>query len=317
MLGLLLSAAALSKVCEPKLNTTCADGRATCAKSAYAAAGWACCPFANAVDCATPLGTCCPAGTTCKKSGTGWQINVECVPVPSSVAAAAPVAGTPACKAGPLAPFKAGGKSVLVIGDSVSIGFNPSLTAALAAEAHVQHSPSGGDGGAEETAYGLECLEYFLATPDGTAVHPDVLMFNFGLHDGPCNGANTTIPGGAGRSDVYAPQLRQIAAKLKAYTAATGAKLLFELTTPWLCVAATDALVVKLNGDASKIMADLQIPTVDSHAAIIGKCGKAPVASCFGDSNKGCFCPHCPGNGGAGYSWLVNTTLAPAIRKLL
>ena len=45
--------------------------------------------------------------------------------------------------------------------------------------------PSGGDGGAEETAYGLACLDYFLSNPDGTVVHPDLILFNFGLHDGP------------------------------------------------------------------------------------------------------------------------------------
>jgi len=28
-------------------------------------------------------------------------------------------------------------------------------------------------------------------------------------------------------------------------------------------------------------------------------------------------CPHCGGNGGEGYSWLTNSTLVPAIAKLL
>ena len=38
----------------------------------------------------------------------------------------------------------------------------------MADSALVQHSPWGGDGGAEETHYGWECLDFLLAAPDGT-----------------------------------------------------------------------------------------------------------------------------------------------------
>ena len=101
----------------------------------------------------------------------------------------------------------------------------------------VQHAPFGGDGGAEDTAYGLECLDYFLSNPDGTAVYPDVIMFNFGLHNGPCNGANTSIPGGAATEAEYSGELDQIAAKLSAHAASAPGgmpkvKLLFALTSP-------------------------------------------------------------------------------------
>ncbi len=110
-------------------------------------------------------------------------------------------------------------------------------------------------------------------------------------------------------------QLKQIAAKLKVFAAATAAKLLFALTTPMLNSGPVDDLVKSLNAQAAATMAAQSIATVDLHKAIIGKCGKAPQAACFGST--GCFSPHCPGNGGEGYSWLVNTTIAPAIRKLL
>ena len=103
----------------------------------------------------------------------------------------------------------------------------------------------------------------------------------------------------------------QIATKLKAYQAATSSKLLFALTTPFLCKAETDALVAKLNSEASAIMQARQIAMVDVYTAITQKCGKAPQPACFGAS--GCFCPHCP----AGYEWLVNSTLAPAAREAL
>ena len=49
----------------------------------------------------------------------------------------------------------------------------------------MQHAPWGGDGGAEETAYGLQCLDYWLRGPAGDAIAPDLVFFNFGLHDGP------------------------------------------------------------------------------------------------------------------------------------
>ena len=280
------------KVCEAVHNTTCALGTATCAKSPYSATGWGCCPLPGGVDCGTPLGTCCPAGTTCSKTGTGWEIVVSCVPA-EGIAAASPRPGVPVCKPGPLNRMSATTKNCLVIGDSVSLGYTPFLAAALAEDCVVQHGPDGGDGGAEETAYGLECLDYFLSNPDGTPVHPDLILFNFGLHDGPCNGANTTIPGGAGTSAVYSGQLKQIATKLKAYTAATQAKLLFALTTPMLNSGPVDALVQSLNSQAAATMAAESITTVDLHAAIIGKCGKAPQAQCFGSA--GCFSPHCPG----------------------
>lgn len=80
---------------------------------------------------------------------------------------------------------------MVILGDSVSIGYAPHVATHMAATALVQHSPWGGDGGAEETHYGWECLDYLLAAPDGTPQRPDVLFFNFGLH----NLNNNTIPG--------------------------------------------------------------------------------------------------------------------------
>jgi hypothetical protein len=44
----------------------------------------------------------------------------------------------------------------------------------MASVALVQHSPWGGDGGAEETKYGSLCIENLIRAPDGTALEPDV-----------------------------------------------------------------------------------------------------------------------------------------------
>ena len=82
-----------------------------------------------------------------------------------------------------------------------------------------------------------------------------------------------------------------------------------------MCDATIDKVVVDLNAQAASIMRKWNIPTVDMHAAITGQCGPPPNANCFNTTS--CFCPHCGGNGGVGYSWLANTTIAPAIRKLL
>jgi hypothetical protein len=62
--------------------------------------------------------------------------------------------------------------------------------------AMVQYSPMDNeDDGAEETAYGVLCLDYMLQSPAGVAraLKPDVIMFNWGLHDGPLK--NVTEPG--------------------------------------------------------------------------------------------------------------------------
>jgi hypothetical protein len=47
-----------------------------------------------------------------------------------------------------------------------------------------------------------------LRSPGGVMLKPDIIMFNWGLHDGPLG--NATVPGQAGLPDVYAPQLEII-----------------------------------------------------------------------------------------------------------
>ena len=82
--------------------------------------------------------------------------------------------GAQVCKTGGPLPFVADGskKNVVIMGDSVSIGYAPFVGTALADVALTQHSPWGGDGGAEETEYGWRCLEYLLRAPDGTPQVP-------------------------------------------------------------------------------------------------------------------------------------------------
>ena len=84
----------------------------------------------------------------------------------------------------------------------------------MSSTALVQHAPWGGDGGAgnpsapccstpplapspladkawglgcaEETAYGVQCVDQWLYSPNGTAYTADLVYFQWGLHDGAC-----------------------------------------------------------------------------------------------------------------------------------
>lgn len=65
-------------------------------------------------------------------------------------------------------------KNILIIGDSISIGYTPFVEKALAPDILVTHNP--GNGGS--TVRGLDSLEVWLNHKKW-----DLVMFNFGLHD--------------------------------------------------------------------------------------------------------------------------------------
>jgi hypothetical protein len=287
-------------------NTTCFKGTSCAAH--YSANRMGCCPLENAVCCSNGQ-TCCPAGTTCAESGTYLT---KCMKGGAEVEA-----GLSVCKPGAPNPMSTTLPNVLIIGDSVSIGYTPHVTAHMAKVALVQHSPFDvGDGGAEETAYGIQCLDYFLRSPAGVLHKPDVIMFNWGLHDGPLG--NSTVPGQAGLPDVYATQLENITLQLKQKQ--PQAKLLFALSSAYMCAAKNDGSVVNLNNQAAAVMAKHSVPTINLHDAIVEECGPAPAKpdtkhKCFNQSN--CFCPHCPQANGVGYEYLASKVIAPALTKLL
>ena len=293
-------------------NTACPTATASCAKQAWmpSEGAWGCCPYPQGVSCGDY--TCCPQGTTCENSGSGWSVVSSCVAADGSKAApGAQGGGQQVCKSGGPLPLSTTKPNVVVLGDSVSIGYTPKVAALMEATALVQHSPWGGDGGAEETHYGWECLDFLLAAPDGTPQQPDVLYFNFGLH----NLNNSKLPGQAGPVAEYAPYLEKIVAKLAAWAARASTKLLFGITTPMMCDADSDAVVRSNNRAAVAIMEKWKVPTVDLHAAVVGVCGAAPNQMCFNQST--CFCPHCPQADGVGYEYLAEKVLVPAITKLL
>ena len=286
----------------PVRKQVCVTG--TVCGAEFSANRQGCCPYENAVCCTNNM-TCCPSGSSCQNHG--WQSScVGTAVLPSQVV------GQPVCKTGAPLPLSKTKPNVLVIGDSVSIGYTPKIAAHMVDVALVQHSPWDiRDGGAEETAYGVACLDYLLHSPSGVFLKPDVIMFNWGLHDGPLK--NETEPGQYGLPAVYAEQLENITVRLIA--AQPQAKLIFALTTAFMCSATQDGCVVNLNNQATAIMKKYRIPTINLHDGITGQCGPAPNGTCFGQ--KSCFCPHCPAANGIGYEFLATHLIVPAITKLL
>ena len=113
---------------------------------------------------------------------------------------------------------------VLIIGDSISIGYFEPARQLLECKALVYHNP----GNAQHTANGLAKLDTWLGTTKW-----DVIHFNFGLHDIKYvdqAGKAVSVDKGTQQIpiDQYEKNLEQLAVKLKK----TGAKLIFATTTP-------------------------------------------------------------------------------------
>lgn len=128
--------------------------------------------------------------------------------------------------------------NVLVIGDSISIGYTPFVQKALAGKANVYHNPGNGS----DTQNGLNKLDMWLDGMKWSVIH-----FQFGLHDlkylDPAgkydvqNGKQVASP------EQYAKNLTELVARLKK----TGAKLIFATTTP-----VPEASSGRVGGDEAK-----------------------------------------------------------------
>lgn len=131
--------------------------------------------------------------------------------------AAGLVAQTPAAKPNPLTPITdtPGLPRVLILGDSISIGYVLDARAALAGVANV-HRPQENCG---PSTYGVQMVDAWLGKGNW-----DVIHFNFGLHDLKLmfDGLHQVSP------DDYERNLGRIVFRLKQ----TGAKLVFATTTP-------------------------------------------------------------------------------------
>ena len=115
---------------------------------------------------------------------------------------------------------------VLILGDSISIGYTPYVKEMLAGEAEVDRPAENCQG----TKNGILKIDQWLGDTKW-----DVIHFNFGLHDlkhvDALTGKNSDKEEDPHQSDVdtYAKNLKEITKKLRA----TGAKLIFATTTPY------------------------------------------------------------------------------------
>jgi acyl-CoA thioesterase-1 len=129
---------------------------------------------------------------------------------------------------------------VLILGDSISIGYTPYVQEMMKGEAVVlrptgKPNPKTNQVRAENCAgtnNGVKNIDRWLKIDGGNW---DVIHFNFGLHDlkrvKSETGGNSNDPNDPHQADLaaYEKQLREITQKLKA----TGAKLIFATTTPY------------------------------------------------------------------------------------
>ena len=145
-------------------------------------------------------------------------------------------------------PAKADKPRVLLIGDSISIGYTPATVKLLDGVAKVTHHP----GNAENTRNGLKKLPDWLK--DGPF---DVIHFNWGLWD--LRNGGTAVP-----IDEYEKNLRELVRQLQA----TKAKLIWCSITPVPEGAAgrTNKEVLAYNAVARKIMDENRIPCDDLYA---------------------------------------------------
>src|SRR4051794_10177770 len=141
---------------------------------------------------------------------------------------------------------------VLIIGDSISIGYTPYVERVLAGKASVQHNA----GNAGTSGNGVFLMESWL---DGKNGKWDLIHFNFGLHDlkRMRDGRQQVEP------KEYERYLRLFVERLKQ----TGAKLVFATTTPVpegkVSPPRVPADVAEYNKIAQRVMADASIPIDD------------------------------------------------------
>lgn len=152
---------------------------------------------------------------------------------------------------------------VLLIGDSISIGYTVAVRDELKGKANV-HRPLTNCG---PTIRGLEAIDSWLGDSKW-----DVIHFNWGLHDlkymGP-QGQNLAAPGSDGAHqqvpiDEYEKNLRTLVARMKK----TGAKLIWCATTPVPEGAAGRVVgdAAKYNAVAAKIMSENGVAIDDLYA---------------------------------------------------
>lgn len=149
---------------------------------------------------------------------------------------------------------------VLLIGDSISMGYTLPVRKLFEGKANVHRVPANGG----PTTTGLAKLDSWLTVNENNKW--DVIHFNWGLHD-----LKVTKEGNQVSLDEYEKNLRLLVKKLKA----TGAKLIWATTTPVpagkLNPPRKNEDVLQYNAIALKIMKDEGIAIDDLYAAVLPK----------------------------------------------
>jgi len=162
---------------------------------------------------------------------------------------------------------------VLLIGDSISIGYTLGVRKLLEGKANVHRIPTNGG----PTSKGLERLDDWLTTGGKTARDWDVIHFNWGLHDLCYRNPDANTPGHRDKVNgtvthspaEYRRNLQELVDRLEE----TGATLIFATTTP---VPEGEA-GRKLGDDrvynevAREVMAEHDVRINDLHAVMAGK----------------------------------------------
>jgi acyl-CoA thioesterase-1 len=158
----------------------------------------------------------------------------------------------------------AGLPRVLLIGDSISMGYTVPVRKLLEGKANVHRIPQ--NGGSTKT--GVEKIEEWIGTS-----HWDVIHFNWGLHNLMFDPAQQRDPAQYEKDQLalYETHLRALVARLKQ----TGAKLIWASSTPVADEMASPrspshrASTVKIYNDvAAKVMAENGIPIDDLYAYV-------------------------------------------------
>lgn len=168
--------------------------------------------------------------------------------------------------------FNAEKLNILLIGDSISIGYTPFVQELLKYTANVMR-PMLDDGNPENcsgTTKGVENIDRWIGSTKW-----DIIHFNFGLHDikhvDPATGEGSNNPKHPLQADLkqYKKNLEIIVEMLKA----TGAKLIFATTTPYPDKVEgplrDSGMPAKYNREAVKIMNKNSIIINDLHAFML------------------------------------------------
>ncbi|MCP9767848.1 SGNH/GDSL hydrolase family protein [Lacihabitans sp. LS3-19] len=166
---------------------------------------------------------------------------------------------------------------ILIIGDSISIGYTPFVQEILIGKAMVSR-PMNENGVAENcegTSNGILKIDAWIGNTKWDLIH-----FNFGLHDlkhvKPDTGENSNNPDDPLQVEKkqYRKNLKEIVAKLKA----TNAKLIFATTTPYpdgeLKPLRDPGMSAEYNAIALKIMKANNIPVNDLYAFVLPRLGE-------------------------------------------